>query len=188
MVVSAFVDGFLVQWRCFVETFLIITSDEREIIIHAKKSCLFNEDQPWGKKASTNLFDITMGSYDGAETCELVGAFLLHQITKKHGNHFGLYRDDGLGIVKTSPRKLELMKKDLCAIFRKYGLKITIEANKKIVDFLDVTLDLNSGKYMPYSKPNNTPQYVHSKSNHPPGILKNIPESINFQTPLRYFI
>ena len=23
------------------------------------------------------------------------------------------------------------------------------------------------------------PQYIHSKSNHPPGILKNIPESIN---------
>ena len=32
---------------------------------------------------------------------------------------------------------------------------------------------------MPYVKPNNVPQYIHSKSNHPPGILKNIPESIN---------
>jgi hypothetical protein len=31
---------------------------------------------------------------------------------------------------------------------------------------------------MPYTKPNNVPQYVHNKSNHPPTILKNIPESI----------
>jgi hypothetical protein len=32
---------------------------------------------------------------------------------------------------------------------------------------------------MPYTKPNNVPRYVHNKSNHPPTILKNIPESIN---------
>ncbi|KAL5014501.1 hypothetical protein ScPMuIL_008771, partial [Solemya velum] len=38
---------------------------------------------------------------------------------------------------------------------KKYGLKITIEANKKIVNFLDVTLNLNNGKYSPYNKPNN---------------------------------
>ena len=32
---------------------------------------------------------------------------------------------------------------------------------------------------MPYTKPNNTPLYIHSKSNHPPVIIKNLPESIN---------
>ena len=123
--------------------------------------------------SSSNFFDITMGSYDGAETCELVGCFLLHQITTKHGNNFGLYRDDGFGISNKSPREVELKKKDLCAIFRKHGLKITIEANKKCVDFLDVTLNLSNGKHMPYAKPNNTPLYIHSKSNHPPVITGN---------------
>jgi hypothetical protein len=64
--------------------------------------------------------------------------------------------------------------------FHKYGLKITIEANKKIVNFLDViTLNLSTGKYQPYGKPNNIPLYVHTKSNHPPNILRNIPLSIN---------
>ena len=58
-----------------------------------------------------------MGSYYGAESCELVGSFLLHQITTKHGNNFGLYRDDGLGISNKSPREVEIIKKDLCAIF-----------------------------------------------------------------------
>ncbi|XP_033096244.1 1,25-dihydroxyvitamin D(3) 24-hydroxylase, mitochondrial-like [Anneissia japonica] len=140
---------------------------------------LFRVWEPWVKKASSNLFDVTMGSYDGAETCELDGSFLLNQITGKHGNTFGLSRDDGLGIINATPRQIENTKKDLCAIFNKHGLKITIEANKKIVNFLDITLNLESGKYMPYTKLNNTPLYVHNKSNHPPGILKNIPESIN---------
>ena len=62
----------------------------------------------------------------------------------KHGNKFGLYRDDGLGIIKATPRQIELIKKDLCALFNNHGLKITIEANKKIVNFLDVTLNLKT--------------------------------------------
>ncbi len=156
-----------------------ITDDERHIIVHAKKSCLSSSGEQWCKKSSSDLCDITMGSYDGAESCELVGSFLLHEITMKHGNNFGLYRDDGLGISNKSPREVELIKKDLCAIFRKYGLKITIEANKKCVDFLDVTLNLTNGKHMPYTKPNNTPLYIHSKSKHPTVIIKNLPESIN---------
>ena len=49
----------------------------------------------------------------------------------------------------------------------------------KIVDFLDITMDLQTSTYKPYTKPNNTPLYVHRESNHPPSIIKNIPESIN---------
>ena len=47
------------------------------------------------------------------------------------------------------------------------------------VNFLDVTLNLNTGKLHPYSKPNNTPLYVHNKSNHPATILRNIPLPMN---------
>ena len=148
-------------------------------MLHAKKSLLYNSGEPWGKKASSNLFDVTMGSYDGAESCELVGAFLLHKIKEKHGYNFGLYGDDSLGSTNTPPRQVELIKKDLCTIFSEHGLKITIEANKKIVNFLDVTLNLSNGTYMPYTKPNNIPLYIHKKSNHPPQITKNIPKSIN---------
>ena len=56
---------------------------------------------------------------------------------------------------------------------------MTIEANKKIVNFLDVTLDLTTGRFKPFSKPATTPLYMHSKSNHPPSIIRNIPEAIN---------
>ncbi len=41
-----------------------------------------------------------MGSYDGAEICELVGLFILNKLGQKFGKeNIGLYRDDGLAIV-----------------------------------------------------------------------------------------
>ena len=120
-----------------------------------------------------------MGSFDGAETCELVGSMILTQLSQLYGNSIGLYRDDGLAIFNETPRKIEIIKKNICKIFGKYDLKVTIEANKKVIDFLDVTLDLNTGKHKPYNKPNNIPQYVHKDSNHPPCIIKNIPININ---------
>jgi len=56
---------------------LQITHEEREIIMHAKKSLLYNKGEVWSKTTADQLFDVTMGSYDSAETCELVGTFLL---------------------------------------------------------------------------------------------------------------
>ena len=64
-------------------------------------------------------------------------------------------------------------------MFKSNGLKITIDANKKIVNFLDVTFNLTNGSYKPYMKPNNKLSYVHQQSNHPPALLKNIPRNIN---------
>ena len=120
-----------------------------------------------------------MGSFDGAETCELVGCYLLSLLTEKYGQNIGLYRDDGVAAFNKTPQEMEKIKNDLCKIFRENDLKITIEANKTIVNFLDVTLDLQNGKHYPYTKEGNIPLYVHKKSNHPPSILKNIPDSIN---------
>ena len=42
-----------------------------------------------------------------------------------------------------------------------------------------MTLDLRSGTFKPYNKPGNIPQYVNRQSNHPPSILRGIPEAIN---------
>ena len=80
----------------FATNYANITDDERHIITHTKKSSLFSSGEQWCKKSLSNFLDITMGSYDSAETCELVSCFLLHQITTKHGNNFSLYRDDGV--------------------------------------------------------------------------------------------
>ena len=91
----------------------------------------------------------------------------------------GLYRDDCLGETSASPRQTELIKKKICQIFSKHGLDTTAEANQKIVNFLDVTFDLENETFRPYMKPNNTPNYVHKLSNHPPNVTRNIPASVN---------
>ena len=120
-----------------------------------------------------------MGSFEGAESGELVGTYLLCQLPENIKSQVELYRDDGLGAFRESPRRVENIKKKICKVFTDNGLKITIEANKKILYFLDVTLDLNKGTHEPYTKPNNTPLYVNIERNHPPSITKNIPIAIN---------
>ena len=161
----------------FASRYVNITTEERSIIIHAKSSILTYKSQHWQKKGPTT-FDVTMGSFDGAETCELVGSFLLSQLQQLNIN-IGLYRDDGLAVVNSTPRVIENIKKDICRIFNNNGLCITIEANKKIINFLDITYNLNQCAYQPYTKPNTTIKYVHHDSNHPPSIIKNIPAGIN---------
>ena len=69
------------------------------------------------KKSGDPKFDVTIGSYDGAELCELVGLFILHSIGEIYGrNTCGLYRDDGLycfhNITGSAADKI---RKDLCS-------------------------------------------------------------------------
>ena len=69
-------------------------------INHARKSLLFDDSGAWVKNDGKPLFDVTMGSFDGAEVCELVGLYLLNKIKPLlDSNNIGLYRDDGLAIV-----------------------------------------------------------------------------------------
>ena len=56
---------------------------------------------------------MTMGSFDGAEICELVGLYLLPQLQNLNIN-VGLYRDDGLAVTNQKTREAEMTKKKLC--------------------------------------------------------------------------
>eukprot|EP00745_Piridium_sociabile_P013986 TRINITY_DN2060_c0_g1_i4.p1 TRINITY_DN2060_c0_g1~~TRINITY_DN2060_c0_g1_i4.p1 ORF type:complete len:436 (-),score=96.63 TRINITY_DN2060_c0_g1_i4:282-1589(-) len=152
-----------------------------ELIRHTRKSLLFTKNEAWMKASQKpqNNFDVTMGSYDGAETCELVGLFLLSELQAEHGNNIGLYRDDGLAALNKSPKEVETIKKNICKTFKNHNMKITIEANKKVVNYLDITLDLKKNTFKPFKKPNDVPLYVNMKSNHPPSVKRNIPKGIN---------
>ena len=101
-----------------------------------------------------------MGSFDGAETCELVGSYLLSKLSPLLGNAVGLYRDDGFAALNKTPREIENIKKQICTTFNDHNLRLTIEANKKRVDYLDITLDLITGSYKPFNKPGNEIQYM----------------------------
>ena len=78
-----------------------------------------------------------------------------------------------------APRQTEAIKKKIVEQFAKHGLGTTAEANLKVVDFLDVTFNLDEESFKPYCKPNNIPQYVNRFSNHPPCVIRNIPENVN---------
>ena len=56
-----------------------------------------------------------MGSYDGAEVCELVGSYILNLLGNTiDKNKIGLYKDDGLGIFENlSKPQIERKKKSI---------------------------------------------------------------------------
>ena len=92
-----------------------------------------------------------MASYDGAETCEVVSWYLLAQLQQLPNIEIGLYRNDGLAVTTLTPKETERIKKQICNVFKNNNLKITIEANKKVVNFHDITLDMNTEKFKPYT-------------------------------------
>ena len=46
----------------------------------------------------------------------------------------------------------EKIKKKLQKIFKDKGLEIVIRCNMKVVDYLDITFNLEDGSYHPYKK------------------------------------
>ena len=56
-------------------------------------------------KRPNEHFDVPMGCWDGAEVCELVGAFALAMIADVFdGRDVELYRDDGLAVFRNASR------------------------------------------------------------------------------------
>ena len=161
------------------ETIINLDDHDKKIIYHSRKSLLFNQEQTWMKKGS-DLFDVSMDAYDGAEVCELIGIFLLNLLGRQYDTkNIVLYRGDGLSIFKNcSGPQMEKLKKHLQKIFKNNGLDVIIECNMKVVNYLDVTFNLNDGTYWPYQKPDNIIQYIHVESNRPPSIIKPIPKTI----------
>ena len=76
-------------------------------------------------------------------------------------------------------RTAEKTKKKFIECFSDIGLKITIKSNMKIVNFLDVILNLTNGKYSPSRKPDNPHLFINVQSNHPPAIIRQLPRAIS---------
>ena len=157
-----------------------ISEEEKDIVRLAKETLLFNDGKCWIKSSGSN-FDVTMGSLDGAETAELVGLYLLSKIKNIiPQDHHGLYRDDGLAaIIDCNGPKMDRIRKQLHSLFKREGLKITVELHDELVNYLEIELNLKNRSYKPFKKENDTPLYVHKESNHPGCIIKNIPEMIS---------
>ena len=162
----------------FARKYIDISKDEEDILRNARKQILYWNGQTWTKSNGSD-FDVSMGSLDGAEFCELAGLFALFQLSSKLPDEdAGLYRDDGLGVTSKYGPGIAKIEKILHSIFKSMGLKITTNVNIKQVEFLDVIMDLSTGKRIPYRKPLDTPTYVNANSCHPPSVIKQIPKAV----------
>ena len=147
---------------------------------HSRKSLIFHGNEPWVKTEGNEDLDVTMGSNNGAEISEIVGLLMLSKLVHLfQDNSVGLYRDGGLSVLRNlSGPETERLRKNVVKIFKDCGLSITSKTNLKIVDYLDVTFDLQNDSYKPYRKRDNLPVYIHKHSNHPPTILNELPKTI----------
>ena len=140
----------------FASEHTTITVETIRIIKHSRKSLLDHLDQSWKKKESNSCFDVTMGCFDGAEICELVGIYIqsiLAKIISK--NDMGLYRDNGLIVLKNkNGQQTDRTRKKIVKIFKDTDFSIDITTNLVEVHFLDVTFNLLNETYRPYRKPN----------------------------------
>ena len=165
----------------FARSHVFISKEDMDIILHSRRSFLFHGKDVWVKKAQPD-FDVPMGSFDGAEICELVGLYLLKKVSDSglfHDGNFGLYRDDGIGITKLGARDAEVgLRQNLIKLFKKEQLDITCEINVTKTQFLDIEFDLVKSSYRPFRKKNDQPVYINKDSNHPPSVIKMLPKMI----------
>ena len=47
----------------------------------AWKSVLCSKEETWVKRGENLSFDVAMGSFDGAEICEIIGIYLLEKLS-----------------------------------------------------------------------------------------------------------
>lgn len=65
------------------------------------------------------------------------------------------------------------------AFFARYSLSVSIINRFKVTNFLDVTLDLNTGIFIPFHKPNENLRYMSHYSNHPKSNIKSLVKNIS---------
>ena len=65
--------------------------------MYSHKSLLLNNSSVWIKRQDDTDFDVTMGSFDGAEICDPAGLYIINVLCDRNQKErVGLYRDGGL--------------------------------------------------------------------------------------------
>ena len=99
----------------FASNYTTNSAEDIRNIKHRRKLLLLHIEQAWKEKESSGCFDVTMGSYDGAELCELIGVFMqsvLQDVINKEA--MGLYRDDELIVLnKANSQKTDIIRKKI---------------------------------------------------------------------------
>ena len=164
----------------YLSSSMQIMEEEYSIIMHSRKTLLFQNSEAQVKKDVNKDFDVPILCHDGTETCQPVDSFILNQlgsVTDKYNIDF--YRDDNLGIFGgISKPMVERNKKLTGKTFKQCGIAITVECDLKTVNFLDIKFDFQNNVYKPCRKANDKPTQMDKNSNHPPSLLKQLKKFI----------
>ena len=165
-------------------TFIVLFSQEKplrwkEINTHSHRTAVIN----WFKKIENKnkyklmIFDIK-GFYSSISKKLLDDSINFAQQHVQIKRRFQYY---------PSRKKITLLQQGNSVakdqFFKENGLSLESEWNLKTVNYLDITLHLNTDTYKPYRKPNDETLYIRAKSNHSAGILKQLPISIETRLP-----
>ena len=133
----------------FARTYTNIEDKDVNLIKHTCNTILTYNNKTWIKKDDNTLFDVPMGSFFGAELCDLIGLYTLNHLKSLYkDNEIGLCRDDGLAIIeRKNNQTLENTKKRTIKLFNEIGFKITIDIGATTCNFLDTTLNLTDDEY-----------------------------------------
>ena len=145
--------------------------------VHCLKmpGCVSDLSYSWTK----NIFR----GYDSSQIPDLVGLYMLDILTRIISpEQIGLYRYDGLIYIPNSngPNSSSAQKRIIRA-FKFLEFKREVSSNNKIVNFLDVTLDLSNNTYKSFIKTDQSPSYINVHSNHPKTIIKQVPKRVNLR-------
>ena len=123
----------------FISNHTAISAEDIRIIKHSRNSLLFDLEESKKKKETSSSFNVTMGRYNGAELCELIGNFtqsVLQVIMNKEA--MGLYRDDGFIFLQNeNNQKTENFRKKVIQVFKENGFSIDIMTNVVEINFLE---------------------------------------------------
>ena len=72
-----------------------ISEEDLDTIMQSRKTLLCHNQERWVKREGDDDFHATMGCYDGAKVCELLGSYLFNKVSNiVPKESVRLYRDD----------------------------------------------------------------------------------------------
>ena len=122
----------------FAEEYTKFKKQETNTLMHTCQTIISYDSRIWTKKSNINNFDIAMSSFQGADVCDLIGLYILSEISPLTGPlNIGLYRYDGLAVIKqSSGTSLERIKKSLTKKCPQQALKSQLTSATLAQNFL----------------------------------------------------
>lgn len=77
-------------------------------------------------------------SFEGAETSELKGIFILSKTNKiVHINSHAIYSDDEIIVVRENKNANDIIRKNLFKLSKELHFEITVKTNRNVVQYMD---------------------------------------------------